>query len=143
MTRVFDAPREVVYRTYTDPHLVSQWWGPKNVTIHVEQMDVRPGGSWRIIHSDDDGHEYAFRGVYHEVLAPERLIYTFEFEGMPGHVLLETITFEERDGKTVLTDHAAFQTIEDRDGMLRTGMEQGAAESMNRLAEVLANVRKR
>jgi uncharacterized protein YndB with AHSA1/START domain len=97
------------------------------------------GGNWRYVQRDADGNAYAFRGVYHQVLSPERLVCTFEFEGMPGHVLLETVTFEEQDGKTKLTDQAVFQTLEDRDGMLRTGMEQGAAESMDRFAELLAN----
>jgi len=143
ITRLFDAPCELVYKTYTDPHLIPHWWGPKNGTIIVERMDVRPGGSWRCIHRDVDGHEYPFRGVFHEVLSPERLVYTFEFEGMPGHILLEAVTFEERGGKTMLTDHSVFQTLEDRDRILRTGMEEGAVESLNRFAELLANRRNR
>jgi uncharacterized protein YndB with AHSA1/START domain len=142
MTRTFDAPRELVYRAYTDPRLIPQWWGPKSETTTVDQMDVRQGGSWRYIQRNDDGQEYAFRGVYHEVKAPERLVYTFEFEGMPGHVLLETVIFEEEGSKTKLTDQIVFQTIEDRDGMLKTGMEQGAAESMERLEKLLQLVRK-
>ncbi len=142
MTRTFDAPRELVYRAYTDPRLIPQWWGPKSETTTVDQMDVRQGGSWRYIQRNDDGQEYAFRGVYHEVKAPERLVYTFEFEGMPGHVLLETVIFEEEGSKTKLTDQIVFQTIDDRDGMLKTGMEQGAAESMERLEKLLQLVRK-
>ncbi len=85
-----------------------------------------------------DGNEYAFKGVYHDITPPERLVFTFEFEGMPGHVLLETMTFEEDYGKTTLTDRSVFQTVEDRDGMLESGMEEGAAETMDRLAELLA-----
>lgn len=101
-------------------------------------MEVRPG--WRFVQRDYDGNVYAFHGVYHEIVPPERLVYTFEFEGMPGHVLLETVTFEEHDGKTKLTDTSVFQTVEDRDGMLKLGMEEGAAETMDRLAEYLAKV---
>jgi uncharacterized protein YndB with AHSA1/START domain len=124
MTRVFDAPRELVFKTYTDPAHIPHWWGPKNLSTTVERMDVKPGGGWRFVQRDGDGNEYAFHGVYHEVVAPERLVFTFEFEGMPGHVMLATVTF-------------VFQTIEDRDGMLASGMEQGATESMDRLAELL------
>jgi uncharacterized protein YndB with AHSA1/START domain len=101
-------------------------------------MDVRPGGAWRFVQRDPDGNEFAFNGVYHEVLPPERLVYTFEFEGVPGHVLLETVTFEELDGKTRLTDRSVFQTVEDRDAMVQSGMESGAKEAMDRLAELLA-----
>jgi uncharacterized protein YndB with AHSA1/START domain len=138
MTRVFDAPRERVFRAYTDPELVPQWWGPRGVTTIVDEMDVRKGGRWRYIHRGADGTEYAFNGVYHEVVAPERLVYTFEFEPMPGHVLLETVTFEEQpDGTTKLIDASIFQSVADRDGMLSMGMEGGAAETMDRLADLL------
>ena len=139
--RVFDAPRELVFKTYTDPNLIPEWWGLKSTTTIVDKMDVRPGGLWRFVEREADGNEYAFHGVYHEVTSLERLVYTFEFEGMPGHVLLETITFEEFEGKTRLTDQAVFQSVEDRDVMLQSGMEAGAAESMDRFAELLAKVR--
>lgn len=140
VTRVYDAPRELVFKAYTDPNSVPQWWGPSFLTTTVDQMDVRQGGIWRYVQRDADGNEYAFRGVYHESLAPERLIYTFEFEGMPGHVLLETITFEEQPGgKTKLTELAVFQTQEDRDGMLQSGAEAGA-EMYDRFAELLAKL---
>jgi uncharacterized protein YndB with AHSA1/START domain len=138
ITRVFDAPRDLVFKAYTDPKLVAQWWGPRSVTTVVDKMEVKPGGQWRYVHRDEDGSEYAFHGVYHEVASPERLVYTFEFEGMPGHVLLETIKFEEFEGKTKMIDLSVFQTVEDRDGMLQSGMESGATESMDRFAELLA-----
>jgi len=139
MTRLFDAPRELVFKAYTDPNLIPQWWGPKNLTTTVDKMDVREGGVWRFVQRDSEGNEYAFHGVYHAIVSPERLVYTFEFEGMPGHVLLATVTFEElNDGKTKLTDRSVFQSVEDRDGMLQSGMEEGAAESMDRFAELLA-----
>jgi uncharacterized protein YndB with AHSA1/START domain len=142
MTRVFDAPRELVFKACTDPNLIPQWWGPKYLTTTVDRMDVKQGGIWRFIHHDADGNKYAFHGVYHEILSPERLIYTFEFEPVPGHVSLETATFEEHDGKTKLTDRSVFQTIEDRDGMLQSGIEEGAVETWDRLAELLEKMQK-
>lgn len=140
MSRSFDAPRELVYKAYTDPELLPQWWGPEGVTTVVDKMEVKPGGTWRYVQRDNEGNEYGFRGVYHTTIAPERLVYTFEFEGMPGHVLLETITFEEQDGKTIMTDSSVFQSVADRDGMLSSGMEEGATQSMERFAKLLPQV---
>jgi uncharacterized protein YndB with AHSA1/START domain len=138
ITRTFDAPRELVFKIMTDPNLIPQWWGPTRLTTLVDKMEVRAGGEWRFVQNDAHGNEFAFHGVYHGVDAPERMVYTFEFEGMPGHVLLETVTFEERDGKTMMMDQSVFQSVEDRDGMLMSGMEGGAAESMDRLERLLA-----
>lgn len=142
MTRDFDAPRELVFKAYTDPKSIPQWWGPRGYTTTVDKMDVRPGGVWRFVQRDQDGNEFAFNGVYREIVPPERLVYTFEFEGMRGHVMLETVTFEEHDGKTKLTDKALFDNVEDRDGMLKSGMERGAAETMDRFAELLKELQK-
>ena len=138
MTRTFDAPRDLVFRAHTDPEMVAQWWGQRGSTTIVDKLDLRPGGAWRFVQRAPDGTEYAFRGEYREIVPPERLVYTFEFEGMPGHVLVETLTFEEEDGKTKMTDHSLFDSVEDRDGMLQSGMEAGAAESLDRLEELLA-----
>ena len=138
MTRVFDAPRELVWEALTGPKHIPQWWGPRRLTTTVDKMDVRPSGMWRFVAHAQDGTEYAFHGVYREIVSPQRLVYTFEFEGIPGHVLLATVTLEEHEGKTRLTDHALFQSVEDRDGMLQSGMEAGAAESYERLDELLA-----
>ena len=137
MTRDFDAPRALVFKAYTDPKLVSQWWGPKGATTTVDQMDVKPGGIWRYVQRDPDGSEYGFYGVYHQITAPERLVCTFEFEGTPGHVLLETIIFEDHDGKTKLIDSLVFQSVADRDGMLQSGMEEGSEEGWDRFADLL------
>jgi uncharacterized protein YndB with AHSA1/START domain len=137
ITRVFDAPPALVFKTYTDPGLIPQWWGPRYLITTVDKMEVRQGGIWRFVQRDGDGNVFAFHGVYHTIAASERLVHTFEFEGMPGHVILETVTFEELDGKTRLVDQSVFQSVEDRDGMLQEGMEGGAAESMDRLAELL------
>jgi uncharacterized protein YndB with AHSA1/START domain len=140
MERVYDAPRELVFKAYTEPDLTPRWWGPRRLTTTVEKMDVKPGGAWRYVQHDAEGNAYAFHGRYREVLASERLVYTFEFEGVPGHPMLETATFEERHGNTKLTVTDLFDTVEDRDGMLKAGMEQGAIESCDRLAELLADL---
>ncbi len=137
ITRIFDAPRELVFKASMNPDLLPQWWGPKRYTTTVEKMDVKPGGVWRFIQRDQAGSKYAFNGVYREIVPPEREVHTFEFEGMPGHVLLETSTFEEFEGKTKLTVTDFFQTVEDRDGMFNSGMKEGATESMDRLEELL------
>ncbi len=141
MTRSFDAPRELLFKAHTDPEMLTHWWGgPEGSTVIIDQADVRKGGIWRFIQRDSEGNEYPFNGVYHEITPPERLVYTFEFEGMPGHVLLETITFEEQDGKTLMTDLSVFQSVADRDGMLSYGMEEGAAVSLDRLEALLAKL---
>jgi uncharacterized protein YndB with AHSA1/START domain len=139
ITQTFDASRERIFEALTDPELVAQWWGPEGVTTTIDEMDARKGGIWRNVQRDAEGNEYAFSGVYHDVTAPERLIYTFEFEGMPGHVLMETITLtEQADGRTLMTDASVFQSVEDRDGMLSYGMEDGARSSMERLTALLS-----
>lgn len=138
MTRVFEAPRELVFKAYTDPNAIPQWWGPSRHTTIVDKMEVKMGGIWRYVSHDSAGNEFAFRGVYHSIEYPSRIVFTFEFEGMPGHVLLETVTFEEQARKTILIDKSVFQSVEDRDGMLQSGMEGGAVETMERLAQLLA-----
>lgn len=137
MSRDFNAPRELVFKAYTDAALIPRWWGPNGVTTTVDTMEVKKGGLWRYVQRDDQGGEYAFHGVYHDIVAPERLVYTFEFEGMPGHVLLETISFEDHGGKTTLIDTLVAQTLEARDGMVDSGMEQGASESWDRFETLL------
>jgi len=140
ITREFDAPRELVFKAVTDPNLVSQWWGPRYLSTEVDKMDVRPGGQWRFIQRDAEGREYAFHGVYHEILAPERIIDTFEFEGLPetGHVTLETMKLEELPGgRTRLTTQSVYQSIADRDATLQSGMESGINDTYDRLAELL------
>jgi uncharacterized protein YndB with AHSA1/START domain len=140
ITREFDAPRELVFKAVTDPTLIPQWWGPRYLSTEVDKMDVRPGGQWRFINRDAEGTVYAFHGVYHEVLAPERVIDTFEFEGLPetGHVTLETMKLEALPGgRTRLVAQSVFQSVADRDGMLQGGMEEGVNDTYDRLAELL------
>jgi uncharacterized protein YndB with AHSA1/START domain len=104
-------------------------------------MDVQAGGLWRYVQRDQQGNEFAFHGVYHSITAPEQVIDTFEFEGMPGHVILETMILESQaDGTTRVTVSSVFQSVADRDGMLSSGMAEGANESYDRLAELLANL---
>lgn len=145
ITREFDAPRELVFKAFTDPELYTQWLGPREFIMILERFEPRNGGSWRYIHKDPDGNEYAFHGVNHEVTAPERIIGTFEFEGLPEkvHVVLETARFEELpDNRTKLTSQSVFQSVEDRDGMLQSDMEEGVNDSYDRLAELLEKMKK-
>ncbi len=140
ITREFDAPRELVFKAFTDPELYVQWLGPRRLTMTLDTFEPRNGGRWRYISKDQSGNEFAFHGVYHEVLSPQRIIDTFEFEGLPekGHVILETLTFEELPGeRTRLTSQSVFQSVADRDGMLQSGMEEGVNDSHERLAELL------
>jgi uncharacterized protein YndB with AHSA1/START domain len=140
ITREFDAPRELVFKAVMDPQLIPQWWGPRYLTTEVDKMDVRPGGQWRFINRDKEGNAYAFHGVYHEVLAPERVIDTFEFEGLPesGHVTLETMRLEELPGgRTRLIAQSVYQSVADRDATLQSGMEAGVRDTYDRLEELL------
>ncbi len=141
MTREFDAPRELVYRAYTDPELLVQWLGPKRLTMTVERHELRDGGRWRFIHRDENGFEAVFHGVFHGEPSMEGgVVRTFEFEGYPGHVSMETLTLEERDGKTLSRTVSVFQSVEDRDGMIASGMESGANDSMEKLDALLARL---
>jgi uncharacterized protein YndB with AHSA1/START domain len=135
--RVFDAPRDRVFAAYTDPELIPEWWGPRDTTTIVDQMDVRAGGSWRFVMRDADGSETGFRGTYREVTPPERIVQTFEWEGMPGHVSVDTATFEDLGERTKVTTTSIFHTPEEHDGMLASGMEQGMNETYARLDELL------
>jgi uncharacterized protein YndB with AHSA1/START domain len=103
----------------------------------VDTLDARIGGSWRFVQTDPDGTEFSFRGVYHDVVPPARIINTFEVESRPGHVALETLTLEVEDGKARLTNRYVFQTLEDRNWMIASGMEEGAVDTWERLAELV------
>jgi uncharacterized protein YndB with AHSA1/START domain/DNA-binding transcriptional ArsR family regulator len=138
--RVFDAPRDRVFSAFTDPKLIPEWWGPRGTTTVVDQMDVRPGGSWRFVIRNADGTENAFRGTYREIIPPERIVQTFEWEGLPGHVSVETATLEDLGDRTKVTSTSLFHTAEERDGMLASGMEGGMNETYARLDELLARL---
>jgi len=141
MTRVFDAPRELVYQVCTEAQHMAEWWGPAKLSLPVCEMDVRPGGTYRFVQRDDDGTEYPFRGEFREVVAPSRLVMTQIFEPYADHEMLVTLTFEDLgNGRTRLTDHMRFDTIESRDATLAAGMESGARESYDRMAALLARL---
>jgi uncharacterized protein YndB with AHSA1/START domain len=135
-----------VFKAFTDPTLYVQWLlGPKNrgLTMTLDVFEPKSGGKWRYLHKDQEGNEFWFHGVYHEVLAPERLVDTFEFEGLTekGHLTLETTTFEELSAtRTKLTTQVVFQSVADRDRMLQTGMEEGVNDSYDRLEELLEKI---
>jgi uncharacterized protein YndB with AHSA1/START domain len=137
--RVFAAPRERVFAAHTDPELIPRWWGPRGTKTVVEEMDATTGGSWRYRAISPDGSEVVFRGFYREVTPPERIVQTFEWDGMPGHVSVEAATFEDLgDGRTRIVSTSTFHTEEERDGMLGSGMEGGLNETYQRLDELLA-----
>jgi len=143
ITREFDAPRELVFRAYTEPEIYAQWLGPNGLTTTFDVFEPVSGGKYRFIQKDQDGNEFSFHGVTHEVLAPERIIGTFEFDGLPeaGHVVLETTRFEAIAGnRTRVTSQSVFQSVSDRDGMVQSGMEQGVVEGYERLDEILAKM---
>jgi uncharacterized protein YndB with AHSA1/START domain len=138
--RTFDAPREMVFKAYTDPELIPKWWGPAKYRTTVQKLEARSGGEWRFVQTDDQGNEFAFRGVFHEVKAPELIIQTFEFEPMADHVELHIARFEEQDGKTTVTAKSVYMSVEDRDGELSAGMEAGMNEGFDRLDALLAKM---
>lgn len=141
ITREFDAPRDLVFKAYTDPELIVQWLGPRKYTMDLDAWDVRDGGTWRYTHRDEQGNAYGFHGVFHGTQSADGMVQTFEFDGWPGHVSLESITFEDRGGKTVIHNHSTYQSVADRDGMIESGMEEGMNEGFDRLDEVLAKLR--
>ena len=140
ITREFAAPRELLFRAHIDPALLVQWLGPRELTMTIDRLEARDGGRWRYTHRDAEGNEYAFHGVFHGTPSPDGIVQTFEFEGTPGHVSLETVTFEDHGGRTVLRQNAVFQSVADRDSMLQSGMERGVTEGMERLGELVARL---
>jgi len=135
--RVFDAPIARVWQAFTDPALIAQWWGRGN-KLEIERMEVERGGHWRFVEQGPDG-SHGFEGRYREVTPMERVVQTFEWDGMPGHVAVETAEFTDLgDGRTKLTTTSLFHTAEERDGMLNSGMETGVNESYAVLDKLLA-----
>jgi uncharacterized protein YndB with AHSA1/START domain len=140
MVREFDAPVDALYTAYTDPELVTRWLGPRRYTMTLREWDVRSGGIWSYTHTDPDGDgSYGFHGTFHSVEPGVSIVQTFEFEGAPGHVSLESATFERLDsGRSRVVVHAVYQSLEARDAMISSGMETGVNEGYERLDEVLA-----
>ncbi|OFV81396.1 MAG: polyketide cyclase [Acidobacteria bacterium RBG_13_68_16] len=136
--RVFNAPRETVWRAFTDPKLIAQWWGRGNRLV-IERMEVERGGHWRFVEHAPNG-AHGFEGRFREVAPPERLAQTFEWDGMPGYVSVTTSAFEELgDGRTKVISTMLFHTTEERNGMLNSGMERGLNESYAALDRLLRN----
>ncbi|MEV0270436.1 MAG: SRPBCC family protein [Hamadaea sp.] len=137
MTRVFDAPRELVWAAFTDPEHLKHWWGRGNpMTIEI---DVRVGGRYRFVEHSPEGDE-AFRGEILELVPNEKVVQTFEWEGLPGHIATDTMVLTEQDGKTLVTTTSMFTSQEDRDGMIASGMETGARQSYEALEAYLAKL---
>jgi uncharacterized protein YndB with AHSA1/START domain len=138
LTCVFDAPRDLVFRTVLDPDLIADWWGPKRFSVRVDHMDVRPGGAWRFVLRDSVSRVFTFHGEFREVTAPERVSYTFEFEALPGHAVVETAQFDDLGGeRTRVTLTSLFGSQADRDVALRWGVRDGALEAVDRFADLL------
>ncbi|HEX6132133.1 MAG TPA: SRPBCC family protein [Actinomycetota bacterium] len=141
MTREFDAPRDLVFRAFTEPDLLVQWLGPRKYVMEIDRYEVRDGGRWRYVHREPDGGaEHWFHGVFHGEPTPDRMVQTFEFEGWPGPVQMDTATFEERGGRTLVRLNSVFQSVENRDAMVASGMAEGVREGMDRLEELLAKL---
>jgi uncharacterized protein YndB with AHSA1/START domain len=143
ITREFEAPCDLVFRAYTDPELIVRWLGPRELTTRFDYHEPRDGGRWRYVSTDPAGNEYGFHGVFHGEPSADTIVQTFEFEGVPGHVALETVTFEEVDGRTLVRSVSSFQSVEDRDGMIASGAEHGIRDSDERLEELLAELQGR
>jgi uncharacterized protein YndB with AHSA1/START domain len=139
IVREFDAPVSAVYNAYADPALVKQWLGPNGYEMEIEEYDLRDGGRYRYVHVDPEGNRYAFNGVFHRARPDELIIQTFEWEGMPDFVSLETARFDDLgDGRSRVTGWSTFPSVEARDGMIENGMEKGVVEGYARLDTLLA-----
>jgi uncharacterized protein YndB with AHSA1/START domain len=156
ITRVFDAPRAVVFKAWTEPGHMARWWGPHNFTNPVCELDPRPGGAWRIVMRGPDGAEHPARGVYREVVEPERIAFTIDHsdlpddwhdvvnpgrdrsKGRPAIEVVAVVTFVENEGKTTQTIQLQFESAALRDALLKIGMSEGWSQSLERLQTVLA-----
>jgi len=136
MTRSFNAPKELVFEAHTSCEHTRNWWGPRRYEVSECEIDFRPGGTWRMVHMGE-GQEIAFFGEYREIDRPNSFTWTFGFDGMPGDPGVERYSFEEADGVTTLTARAQFGSAEERDSVLNSGMQEGAAETWDRLEEYL------
>ncbi len=137
--REFDAPRELVHRAYLDPELVVQWLGPRQYMMTIDRWDARDGGAYRYTHSNESG-SHAFHGVFHS-MGMDSMVQTFEYEGAPGHVSLDTQVLEDLgNGRTRVRSHSVFMSVEDRDAMIENGMAGGVEDGFSRLDELMASL---
>lgn len=141
MTRTFNAPRDLVFEAHSKCEHIEKWWGQRESPMSLCELDFRPGGKWRFVQKSPTGEEWGFRGEFKEIVPPEKIVWTFEFEGMPGHISVDTLTLTEEKGETTLTAVTRFDSKEDRDGMLQSGMEAGANETWDRLEEYLQTMK--
>jgi uncharacterized protein YndB with AHSA1/START domain len=140
ITREVNAPRERVFKAFTDPDLYSKWIGPRDLKTTLIKFEPKAGGQFRYIQKDKSGRQFSFHGVYHEVKAPEMIIETFEYEGLPekGHCILEKVNFEPLPGnRTKIVEKSVFLSVEDRDGMMQADMTKGINESYEQLDKLL------
>jgi uncharacterized protein YndB with AHSA1/START domain len=136
--REFDAPAEVLFRAHIDPELLKQWMGPDGLSMEIPTFEPRDGGRWDWVFTGPDGDVQRFHGVTHGTPSVENgIMGTFEWLGLPGHVSFQTMTFEEHDGRTTLRSNSVFQTLEDRDGMIASGMESGMNQGYAKLDKLL------
>ena len=136
ITRDFDAPRRLVYRTWTTPELIRRWWAGERGEVTSAEVDLRVGGTWRYVMLAHGTFEVAFHGEYREIVTDERIVTTEVFEGMPDAGAVTTATFEEKDGRTTLSLHVRHQSKENRDAHINSGMEGGMQESLAKLEQV-------
>jgi uncharacterized protein YndB with AHSA1/START domain len=137
LERIFNAKRERVWKAMTDPEIIPQWWGRGNKLV-IERFEFVRGGHWRFVEHSDHG-EHGFEGRYREIVPIERIVTSFEWDGMPAHVLIDTMTLEQlADGRTKLVSTSLFHTAAERDGMMQSGMEEGANQSYEALERVLS-----
>jgi uncharacterized protein YndB with AHSA1/START domain len=140
ITRDFAAAPDKVWRAFTDPELMAKWIGPNRLTTTIETNEVRDGGRWRMVHTDADGTDYAFHGVYHGEPSADLSMRTFEWEGLPGHVSFEWMRIEDLGGgRSRVHSSTVFMSVEDRDGMIANGMDVGVNEGYQRLDAILAS----
>ena len=137
LTRVFDAPRHLVFQAMTTPELLKRWFGPRGWSLAVCEVDLRVGGGFRFVLQGPDGMQMGMRGIYREIDAPDRTVHAEMFDDYPGESIVTTVLAEE-GGRTMLTATIAYASKEVRDAVIQSGMEHGAAETYDRLAELLA-----
>jgi uncharacterized protein YndB with AHSA1/START domain len=136
--RFLKAPPALVFDAFTKPEYLVRWWGPRRLELSVRELDLRVGGSYRFVHRAPDGQEFGFHGEYQEIDPPHRLVTTFIYEGAPDHMAIETLTLEAVDGGTMLETSARHASMAARDMHVANGMEEGLADSMDRLDELMA-----
>jgi uncharacterized protein YndB with AHSA1/START domain len=141
ITREFDAPRHLVYRAWTTPELVKRWWSAKRGEVTLVEIDLRVGGGWRYVMVADGGFEVAFHGEYREIVPNERIVSTEVYEGMPEAQAVDTLTFAEVDGRTILTLLVQHTSKANRDAHIESGMEDGLQDALDLLEEVAASLR--